>query len=43
MVSRNAFVDLWPGEIPLGWELEWVEDEESRHHGWPPVVFPRSI
>jgi hypothetical protein len=19
---------VWPGEIPPGWELEWVEDDE---------------
>jgi hypothetical protein len=18
---------VWPGEIPLGWELEWVDDD----------------
>jgi hypothetical protein len=23
-----AFGDVWPGEIPPGWELEWVEDDE---------------
>jgi hypothetical protein len=23
----NAFSDVWPGEIPPGWELEWVEDD----------------
>jgi hypothetical protein len=23
----NAFRDVWPGEIPPGWELEWVEDD----------------
>jgi hypothetical protein len=23
----NTF-DLWPGELPPGWELEWVDDEE---------------
>jgi hypothetical protein len=28
VVPGNAFVDVWPGEIPPGWELEWVEDEE---------------
>jgi hypothetical protein len=25
--STNAFSDVWPGEIPPGWELEWVEDD----------------
>jgi hypothetical protein len=34
----NAFSDVWPGEIPPGWELEWVEDDYWKHHGWPPVV-----
>jgi hypothetical protein len=24
----NAFGDVWPGEIPPGWELEWVEDDD---------------
>jgi hypothetical protein len=24
----NAFGDAWPGEIPPGWELEWVEDDD---------------
>jgi hypothetical protein len=24
----NAFDDVWPGEIPPGWELEWVEDDD---------------
>jgi hypothetical protein len=23
----NAFSDVWPDEIPPGWELEWVEDD----------------
>jgi hypothetical protein len=23
----NAFSDVWPGEIPPGWELEWMEDD----------------
>jgi hypothetical protein len=27
-VPGNAFVDVWPEEIPPGWELEWVEDDE---------------
>jgi hypothetical protein len=31
---------VWPGEIPPGWELEWVEDDYRKHHGWPPVVSP---
>jgi hypothetical protein len=26
-VNSNAFNDVWPGEIPPGWELEWVEDD----------------
>jgi hypothetical protein len=29
------------GEIPPGWELEWVDDAESWHHGWSPVMFYR--
>jgi hypothetical protein len=20
--------DVWPGEIPPGWELEWMDDDE---------------
>jgi hypothetical protein len=20
--------DVWPGELPPGWEMEWVDDEE---------------
>jgi hypothetical protein len=24
---------VWPGELPPGWELEWVDDEELLHHG----------
>jgi hypothetical protein len=28
VVPGNTFVDVWPREIPPGWELEWVEDEE---------------
>jgi hypothetical protein len=27
-VPGNAFGDVWPGEVPPGWELEWVEDDE---------------
>jgi hypothetical protein len=30
---------VWPGEIPPGWELEWVDDDtEKWHHRWPPVM-----
>jgi hypothetical protein len=28
LISGNAFSDVWPGEIPPGWELEWVEGDE---------------
>jgi hypothetical protein len=28
----NAY-DVWPGELPPGWELEWVDDKEWLHHG----------
>jgi hypothetical protein len=28
----NACV-VWPRELPPGWELEWVDDEEWLHHG----------
>jgi hypothetical protein len=28
ITDGNAFVDVWPGAIPPGWELEWVEDDE---------------
>jgi hypothetical protein len=34
---------VWPGEIPPGWELEWVDDDELWHHGWPPVMFIISL
>jgi hypothetical protein len=34
---------VWPGEIPPGWELEWVDDDDSRHHGRPPVMFLASL
>jgi hypothetical protein len=34
---------VWPGEIPPGWELEWVEDDDWRHHGRPPVMFLTSL
>jgi hypothetical protein len=27
VVPSNAF-DVWPRELPPGWELEWVDDEE---------------
>jgi hypothetical protein len=27
-LSGNACNDVWPGEIPPGWELEWVDDDE---------------
>jgi hypothetical protein len=30
---------VWSGEIPPSWELEWAEDDDCEHHGWPPVVF----
>jgi hypothetical protein len=38
VISGDAFSDVWPGEIPPSWELEWVEDDERRHHGWPLVM-----
>jgi hypothetical protein len=35
---------VWPGEIPPGWELEWVDDDEWWHHERPPVMsFFRSL
>jgi hypothetical protein len=24
--------DVWPRELPPGWELEWVDDDEWLHH-----------
>jgi hypothetical protein len=27
VVPGNAS-DVWPRELPPGWELEWVDDEE---------------
>jgi hypothetical protein len=28
LISGNAISDVWPGEIPPGWELEWMDDDE---------------
>jgi hypothetical protein len=25
LISGNAFSDVWPREIPLDWELGWVD------------------
>jgi hypothetical protein len=27
LLPGNA-CDVWPGELPSGWELEWVDDDE---------------
>jgi hypothetical protein len=31
--------DVWPGELPPGWELEWVDDKEWLNHGRPPMMW----
>jgi hypothetical protein len=28
LISGNVVIDVWLGEIPPSWELEWVEDDE---------------
>jgi hypothetical protein len=28
LIQVMLFGDVWPGEIPPGWELEWVEDDD---------------
>jgi hypothetical protein len=28
VVTRWVRLDVWPGEIPPGQELEWVDDDE---------------
>jgi hypothetical protein len=28
MLFPGNACDVWPGEIPPGWELEWVDDDE---------------
>jgi hypothetical protein len=33
MLFPGNACDVWPGEIPPGWELEWVDDDEWLHHG----------
>jgi hypothetical protein len=33
MLFLGNACDVWPGELPPGWELEWVDDEERLHHG----------
>jgi hypothetical protein len=33
MLFPGNACDVWPGELPPGWELEWVDDEEWLHHG----------
>jgi hypothetical protein len=27
LIDLGCYSDVWPGEIPPGWELEWVEDD----------------
>jgi hypothetical protein len=27
LIQVMPFSDVWPGEIPPGWELEWMEDD----------------
>jgi hypothetical protein len=33
MLFQGNACDVWPGELPPGWELEWVDDKELLHHG----------
>jgi hypothetical protein len=33
MLFPGNACDMGPGELPPGWELEWVDDEEWLHHG----------
>jgi hypothetical protein len=33
MLFLGNACDVWPGELPPGWELEWVDDEDWLHHG----------
>jgi hypothetical protein len=33
MLFPGSACDVWPRELPPGWELEWVDDEERLHHG----------
>jgi hypothetical protein len=28
MLFLGNACDVWPGELPPGWEMEWVDDEE---------------
>jgi hypothetical protein len=33
MLFPGNACDVWPGELPPGWELEWVDDGEWLRHG----------
>jgi hypothetical protein len=33
MLFPGNACDVWRGEIPPDWELEWVDDDEWLHHG----------
>jgi hypothetical protein len=33
MLFPGNACDVWPGELPPGWELEWVDDDEWLHQG----------
>jgi hypothetical protein len=33
MLFPGNACDVCPGELPPGWELEWVDDKERLHHG----------
>jgi hypothetical protein len=28
MLFPGNACDVWPGELPPGWELEWVDEDE---------------
>jgi hypothetical protein len=29
LFSGEAMSDVWPGEIPPGWELQWIESDDE--------------
>jgi hypothetical protein len=42
LIPSNA-CDVWPGELPPGWELEWVDDDERLHHGHASYDVDRTV
>jgi hypothetical protein len=43
MLFPGNACDVWPGEIPPDWELEWVDDDEWLHYGWAPMMLTVSF